>query len=309
MPQGPILINWFLTGRCPLACVYCYAEDLMRNDALEPKSPDINRIAESILKLNPLVVVITGGDPLFSPYLHDAVKLLSGKVGIVVDTSAYTFSKRHLRLFKDHKVTVRISFDSERPKINQAQRPIYAEYPNLVRSGEPTANAAVNALCQCLDSGVSVTVQTVATKKTTNDLIAMGDKLFRLGVRSWRIFKVSPSAASYKGYLKLVGTHTDKGKKVAGKKADGPYEFVFKKVLESRMNNWQQAMAIQVTHNEKPNAVILVGPDGTFYTESNVALGKAILDEANPTNPSLMSVNSKINMLAHAERYLNLTTP
>src|SRR5437867_3195004 len=35
-PSFPILINWFITGRCPLACKYCYAEDLMRNDALEP---------------------------------------------------------------------------------------------------------------------------------------------------------------------------------------------------------------------------------------------------------------------------------
>ena len=24
-PERPILINWFITGRCPLACKYCYA--------------------------------------------------------------------------------------------------------------------------------------------------------------------------------------------------------------------------------------------------------------------------------------------
>src|SRR5919206_2385663 len=139
MPHSPILINWFLTGRCPLACVYCYAEDLMRNDALEPKRIDIARIAKSILSLNPLVVVLTGGDPLFSPFIEDAVELLSGRVGIVVDTSAYTFSAKHLELFRRHNVNVRISFDSERPKVNQAQRPIYSGYPNLARNGLPTA--------------------------------------------------------------------------------------------------------------------------------------------------------------------------
>src|SRR5262249_43461944 len=36
-PTKPILINWLITGRCPLACKYCYAEDLMRNETLEPK--------------------------------------------------------------------------------------------------------------------------------------------------------------------------------------------------------------------------------------------------------------------------------
>lgn len=309
MPNSPILINWFLTGRCPLACVYCYAEDLMRNESLEPKRIDIARTAKSILSLNPLVVVLTGGDPLFSPYVEDAVNLLSGKVGIIVDTSAYTFSAKHLELFKRHRVNVRISFDSERPRVNQAQRPIYPGYPNLIRNGPPTAVAAIAALCQCLEAGVSVTVQTVATKKNTNELITLGDKLFRLGVRSWRIFKVAPSKARYEGYAKLVGTHTDKGKRFPGNKEKGMYEFVFGKILEARTNYWQQALAVQVTLNEKPNAVILVGPDGKFYTESSVKLGKSILDEESPYRPSLEALKSKINMIAHAERYLNLTSP
>lgn len=309
MPQSPILINWFITGRCPLACVYCYAEDLMRNDALEPKRIDIARTAKSILNLNPLVVVLTGGDPLFSPFIEDAVELLSGKVGIVVDTSAYTFSAKHLELFKHHNVNVRISFDSERPRVNQAQRPIYPPYTNLIRNGPPTALAAINALCQCLEAGISVTVQTVATKKNTNDLLTLGDKLYRLGVRSWRVFKVAPSKASYKGYAKLVGTHTDKGKRLPGNKDKGMYEFMFSKILEARTNYWQQAMAVQVTLNEKPNAVVLVGPDGNFYTESSVTLGKSLLDEKSPHKPTLEALKSKINMLAHAERYLNLTSP
>ena len=281
----------------------------MRNDALEPKSQDIARTAKAILSLNPLVVVLTGGDPLFTPHIEDAVHLLSGKVGIVVDTSGYTFSAKHLELFKQHNVSVRISFDSERPKINQAQRPLYQGYPKLVRSGPPTAVAAVNALCQCLNTDISVTVQTVATKKTANDLVALGDKLFRLGVRSWRIFKVARSAARYDGYIKLVGTHTDKGKKFTAKKSGGPYEFNFRKVLAARVSYWQHKMAVQVTLNEKPNAVILVGPDGNFYTESNVSLGKVILDEESPRLPSLEAVRTKVNMLAHAERYLNLTMP
>jgi MoaA/NifB/PqqE/SkfB family radical SAM enzyme len=224
VPRQPILINWLITGRCPLACRYCYAEDLMRNEALEPRSADIERIVESILSLNPLVVVVTGGDPLFSGHLAEAVHLLSGKVGIVVDTSGYTFTPKHLELFKRHNVSVRISLDSERPKVNQAQRPLYRGYPKLVNQGIPTAVAAVNTLCQCLDAGLCVTVQTVATKKNANDLVALGDKLYRLGVRSWRIFKVAPSKASYEGYTKLIGTVTDKGKKVTGKRARGPYD-------------------------------------------------------------------------------------
>jgi MoaA/NifB/PqqE/SkfB family radical SAM enzyme len=222
MPRQPILINWLITGRCPLACRYCYAEDLMRDEALEPKSVDIERIVESILSLNPLVVVVTGGDPLFSGHLAEAVHLLSGKVGIIVDTSGYTFTPKRLELFKQHHVSVRISLDSERPKVNQTQRPLYPGYRKLAKRGIPAAVAAVNTLCQCLDAGLCVSVQTVATKKNANDLVTFGDKLYRLGVQSWRIFKVGPSKASYEGYKKLVGAVTDSGKKWRAKRREHP---------------------------------------------------------------------------------------
>jgi MoaA/NifB/PqqE/SkfB family radical SAM enzyme len=308
-PTRPILINWFLTGRCPLACTYCYAEDLMRNDESEPDIDQIERIADTILTMDPLVVVLTGGDPLFSPHLRRAIQLLSRKVGIVVDTSGYTFSASHLELFKQYNIAVRVSLDSERPQINQAQRPVYPGYPKLVRSGPPTGVAAVNALVQLLEAEITVTVQTVATKKNINELLSLGDKLFRLGVQSWRVFQVADSAKRHEGYLKLVGTHTDKGKKKSSKRGNGPYEFVFRKLLLARKTHWKESMSIQVTQNDKPNAVILVGPDGTFYTESNVRLGKTVLDESNPTRPSLHSIKTKVNMLAHAERYFNLTRP
>src|SRR6185503_19356587 len=131
LPDSPILINWFLTGRCPLACAYCYAEDLMRKDELEPTLDDIANYAKSILDLRPLVVVLTGGDPLFSPYLSKALELLYGKVGIVLDTSGFTFTKSHVSLFREFGVSVRISFDSERPAVNQRQRPLYPRYPRL----------------------------------------------------------------------------------------------------------------------------------------------------------------------------------
>jgi len=52
-----------------------------------------------------------------------------------------------------------------------------------------------------------------------------------------------------------------------------------------------------------------VGPDGTFYTESNTTVAKIILDGENPKRPRLDAILSKVNTLAHAQRYLNLTYP
>ena len=279
----------------------------MRREEREPDRDGVVHIAKAILDYKPLVVVLTGGDPLFTPFLSTAIKSLYGKCGIVVDTSGYTFNDDHLELLKEYKVAIRISVDSERPKVNEAQRMLYKEYPNYVKSGKGTTEAALSTICKCLDAGLSVTVQSVATKKTANDLLSLGDKLYRLGVHSWRVGKVAPSESSMEGFLQLVGGHTDKGKKVKGPHADGPYEYVFKELQDAWNGSWKDGMTVQVLPNNVPNAVVLVGPDGTFYTESNTAIKKVVLDAENSKAPSYEAIRSKVNMLAHAERYLNLT--
>jgi len=50
----PILINWLITGRCSLACPYCYARDLMGNGNAEPDEQRIRRTADRILSLSNL---------------------------------------------------------------------------------------------------------------------------------------------------------------------------------------------------------------------------------------------------------------
>lgn len=298
-PTRPITINWLITGMCPLNCLYCFAEDLMRNKRKEPNKSDIIRIIKNILSLNPIVVVLTGGDPLFSPYLEDVIKQLYKHVGIIVDSSAYNFTHNHLKIFKEYNVMLRISLDSEIPKINQLQRPVYFESKICNKSENNTTERALNALCECLNDGVNVTVQSVATKKTANDLVCFGDKLFRLGVKSWRVFKISPSKEKIEGFKMLVGTIRQQNKL---------YDHIFHELIINHNLRWNKQMALQVTQNENPNAVILVSPDGKFYTESNLKPGKILLDELNPNKPGISKLKSKINMSSHAERYLNITS-
>ena len=306
-PEYPIAINWLITGRCPLACVYCWAEDLMRRDDLEPNREQIAQIADNILAFRPVTVILSGGDPLFSPFLKDAVTALSGKTGIVLDTSGYRMTDKQLDLFREHNVSVRISLDTDRPSSNEAQRPLYKLYPGFIKSGIGTTESAVSAICRCLDAGLTVTVQTVATKKTANDLLSLGDKLFRLGVGFWRVGKVAPTKARMEGYTLLVGSHSDKGKRLKPAEQSDPYDFVFKQLSQAHEQRWSSSMALQVMHNNAPNAVLLVSPDGVFYTESNVTPGKVVVDPRNPSRPDLSALASKVNMQAHAERYLNLT--
>lgn len=308
-PQWPILINWFITGTCPLACQYCYAEDLMWGKSKEPDSEHaLAEAAEAILALQPVVVVLTGGDPLFGPNFFRAVPMLSGKVGLMLDTSGYTLTDRHIETIKEHGIAVRISLDSERPKIQESQRPLHSQTKKPNQKTGTSLDASVAAIERCLKENIPVTVQTVATIYNANELATLGDKLRRWGVHSWRIFKVSPSAAKMDEYKMLIGETYKSGRVAKERSLKGPFQYIFEDLVSKFGGGQGSNFSLQITENEKPNAVILVAPDGTFYTESNLGPKKIVIDKEHPKQPRLEDIHAVVNMGAHAERYLNLTT-
>ncbi|MFC1991482.1 radical SAM protein [Chloroflexota bacterium] len=295
----PILVNWLLTGKCPLKCVYCYAQDVMQGNYLEPDGELIKRIAENILKVDPLVVVLTGGDPLTSPHLEEAIKLLHHKVGIIVDTSAYSLTSKHISMFKKYEVFVRISLDSEIPRINNDLRRVLRRPQSNGEQPITSAEAALNAIIACVDNGIKVAVQTVATRKNRSDFEALGNTLCKLGVSGWRILMVAPSANNRQIYHRLSGDETSQ-KRFFG--------HIVEQLMLRQENLWHYCMSVQVSSSQFPNAVILVAPDGTFLTESNLERqdsGKIIIDDDYPKTPRLENIRNHVDMFAHTARYLN----
>lgn len=280
----------------------------MRNPSNEPGKKELVDSAQAILNLKPLVVVLTGGDPLFGGNFFGAASLLAGKVGLIVDTSGYTLNDRHIETIKEHGMAVRVSLDSENPRVHNLHRPIYSQYPDLEKKNGPSMQAALRAIERLLSENISVTVQTVATKKNANDLINMGEKLRRLGVTAWRILKVAPSEARLQNYKRLSGILHDDGRPAGERSAKGPYNHVFKELTKRYAKKGTSGFSLQIASNTIPNNVILVGPNGVFYTESNVNIKKVVIDDDRPRNPKLKSVHAKVDMDAHAKRYLNLTT-
>jgi MoaA/NifB/PqqE/SkfB family radical SAM enzyme len=287
----PITVNWLLTGQCPLRCIYCYAEDLMHAAATEPDAQRIESVAQNILALQPLVVVLTGGDPLSSPHIERALSLLHGACAVVVDTNGVGLTDAHVASFVANDVTLRVSLDSEVPSITRRQRP--------TTSGGDSSVAALSAICRGVDAGLTVVVQTVATQWNTPDLAYLGDKLYRLGVRMWRVFEVAPSKGRMDGYALAAGVGANKRPKV-----DGMWGHFIEEVLGARSRQWSDRMAVQLTTNESPDSVLLVAPDGRFYTESTIRSEKVLIDPRSPRKPSAGKIRSHVDMRDHLKRYV-----
>jgi hypothetical protein len=159
---------------------------------------------------------------------------------------------------------------------------------------------ALDAIIECVDTGLKVGVQSVATKKNMSDFEALGSKLFKLGVTGWRILMIAPSSVNFKEYIELHGDKISQNRFVT---------YIQKQVKTRHQANWYNRMSIQITKSENSNAVLLVAPDGTFLTETNLnkpGIRKIIVDKDSPKEPKIECIRSYVNMNAHTARYLNL---
>jgi len=290
--HSPILINWFITGRCPLSCQYCDATDLMRTRP-EPTEEEVRRIVASILSYNPLAVVLTGGEPLESQYLEKCIKLLYSQTGILVDTNGLYLGKRHVELFKKYNVVVRISLDSPIPEVNDRLRCVRRNgAKEVVTNRVSSLQKALNALCLCLDESAHVSVQTVATYQTIHDLSALGDRLYKLGVRFWRVHLVAlpPDNAKNREF--------NKQHRVPKESRD----HILNEVIRLR-RRWY-GMDFQLVDDVSRNSVVIVATDGEYLTESNTGHGKIVIDPNNPKVPALERIFNVVSPDHHAYRYL-----
>ena len=291
--HSPILINWFVTGKCPLSCQYCDATDLMRTRP-EPTEKEVRRIAASILSYNPLAVVLTGGEPLESQYLEECIKLLYGQTGILVDTNGLYLDKRHIELFKKYNVVVRISLDSPIPEVNDRLRCVRRNGAKEVEMKTASSlQKALNALCLCLDECAPVSVQTVATYQTIHDLSALGDRLYKLGVRFWRV------------HLVALPPDNDKNREFnkQHRLPDKPRKHIKNEVI--RLKRRWNCMDLQLVEDDMSrNSVVIVATDGEYLTESNTGHGKIVIDPNNPKAPALKRIFNIVSPDDHAYRYL-----
>lgn len=175
----PFRVNWLGSLACNLACVYCYAEDKM--DQGRPAEPEV---FETIDELSPLVVGITGGEPMMSPYLADAIRRFSGHYGLILDTNGTVRPRPELLdALHDANATVRVTVDSTQQNLLNSLRPS--------RSGhEYDPEKMFNTIRAFGRAGINVAAHSVMTSQNVDRLDEVGAKLVDLGIKHWQVYPV-----------------------------------------------------------------------------------------------------------------------
>ena len=273
--HSPLLyINWLITTKCNYNCVYCYAKDIMQ---LSPE-PTINTLmstAQSILQFNPVVVVLSGGEPFLSPYIADIISYLNGKTSIIVDTNGSIINRNLLNSFKEKEILLRVSLDD----VNE-------ERNDLIRRNSFSGTYQTKKLIsECLQIGVDMVIQTVVTKMNFPYLKELKEYLEMIGVKHWRLLPISNSISE------LIPMHCT-SKEIHGLREALCYN-----------NDVDIEITVQHEYDNERRGIILVAPNGTFLT-INAEGKKVCIDPLHPNSPDPAILNEVIDWKAHYLRYI-----
>ncbi len=180
---SPVSICWMIENACNLNCIYCFAEHKNLNNSVNDYKATVNHI----LSLNPITVILTGGEPTLNRNIKNILKYISNDAITIVDSNGTYMSFEELIPYLKNSV-VRFSIDSLDTKIIEQVRPS--------KRLSDTANqiSRIEKNIQILTSNnIPVIIQTVMTRYNINELASIHNFLIKNGVKRWYISAVKYS--------------------------------------------------------------------------------------------------------------------
>lgn len=267
---NPLVINWNINGQCQNACKYCFSKDYV-NIASSISKYQLDNIMEHIRVLNPLIVVISGGEPLLFPeliYILDSIREFSN---VILDTNGLSIDNEFILYCRTNKILLRVSLDDHRTCINEKIRK---------SSISNSTELILMNIKTMLIFDVNFIIHTVLSDDNIDYIIEYGDYLVSIGVKFWEIQVVIP-------YI-------------------GDKERLNKKLIELEYFYHSVKSRIQIKvhkNDENEKGIILVNPKGEFLTRKTNSLKKEFIDSQNCCNPTLDTLMSVLDMKNHFKRY------
>lgn len=277
---SPFRINWLISESCNLNCIYCFADDKMWK---KEKKMSILNTVKHILRLEPIVVGITGGEPTLNSYIYSVIDKLCARCAICIDTNGTVLlSDKLIKKIKESNALVRITIDTFNKitlnKIRVAKDSKLDQLKNIQLNIEKLALADAFFM-----------VHTVVTMYNKDELDDVASNLIALGVKRWNLYGVNYCEKCKDYYTEI-------------KVEKQELEYIYKCLTCKYGDKINISMHYDdEKYNER--AVILVNSEGKFFLDTIKSGIKPI--GKNSKKPSKTEIERFLNINAHCNGYLS----
>lgn len=183
LPANPRLVFWELTTGCNLRCIHCRASatELMSPEDLS--TPECLRIVDEIAQFAPLILVLSGGEPLWRRDVFEIAKhAVSRGLRVALATNGTLVDEAMAHRIQDSGI-VRVSIS-----LDGADRATHDSF----RGHDGAFDAAVRGLGYLRELGVSTQINTTVSKHNADQLPGMLELAQKLGVDAFHLFLLVP---------------------------------------------------------------------------------------------------------------------
>ena len=188
---APLVVIWEVTRACDLACVHCRASAIPEREKSELTTEEGIALIRQVREFGRPVFVLTGGDPLKRPDIHELIGAAAG-AGLptyLSPSGTPLLSHASLKRARDCGLLgVSISLDGSNEEIHDRFRGVAGSF----RTSLTGAGAAV-AL------GLKLQINTTLTRHNLRDLPAIAELVAALEARRWTIFLLVPTGRAQIG--------------------------------------------------------------------------------------------------------------
>lgn len=186
--KAPFIAIWEVTRACDLRCVHCRAEAIPNRNPEELTREQGFKLIEDLRSFSetaPPLFVITGGDPLKSPYVYDYIKH-ADEVGLrvaVTPSATGLLTREAIRKMREQGLTrMAISLDGSTAEIHDNFRRQPGSYAHTIR-----------AIGDALAEGITVQINTTFSRWNLNDVDALCALMQKFGLTLWAAFFLVPT--------------------------------------------------------------------------------------------------------------------
>lgn len=168
--QAPFTLAWEMTRSCPLVCLHCRASAQRRRDPSELTTAEGAALITDAAEAGTRVFVLTGGDPLARPDVHELISAVAGSgmhAGFSPSVTPRLTSKALERAVVAGAGTVHVSLDGASPEVHDAVRGVRGSFARTLEAID-----TITGLDTRLHVGSAVARQTVDDLPYIADLLA-----------------------------------------------------------------------------------------------------------------------------------------
>lgn len=183
--QSPRLVAWEATRACRLACVHCRAVAQPHPDPRQLTTDDAFRLVDQIATFSPpVILIITGGDPLMREDIFEVAARASARgVRVVMSPSGTQVTPAIIaRLQAAGVQRISVSLDGSTPELHDRFRQVPGAFAE-----------ATQGLAYAREAGLPFQINTTVTRHNLQDLPAMLRKAIELGAVTWDVFMLVPT--------------------------------------------------------------------------------------------------------------------